>query len=959
MGNVANGRLTAPKTASRTIVRRKLVDEVLDSQQMLVYIQAGAGYGKTTLLSQIAASYKNAVWFSLDHEDEIFTFINSFSEAISRTFPSFSFTASEYLPLEGQEHFITTLANAFLNSLEKLTKDFIIILDDLHTITSAPIRNLIICVMKYLPQNIRLCLSSREAPWPELISLRLKDCLFELTQNELKFTQDEADQYLGFDDERIYSVTEGWPLAISSFRMLWESGVSLADIPVSGHEALHVYLLNECLSNLPKEIINFLNTTANFEELDANMLNSVLGVKNARPILENLASRNIFTIKTSAGLYRYHALFREYLLKNTIPSQKIRLQSQASSYYFNQQDYSRAARYAVLAKDQSLLRKIILASYRDYLKSGRFSELRGWFQALDRTGVKTDRELLVAQGAFLSSIGNFNAAKQCLDTVIPQLSRDNFDLYIEAMLHKARVLRNFVSFEASNQLLDKLLADIDSPGEALYLVAIEKIYNLCWNSQVQEAHAITTHLIEKYARAGNLRIRAWFERYLTAVHFFAGRMKDAVYYYEKSLELPEAERQYLDMHDIAVYAAKAYQMMGERDKAVALITAELQKLRSAGRYEEMWSAYLFAAEIHFQNTYIDRVNGASPSYEKVIKYFTLADEFAPLYRTTEFQMLWAKLHRLVNSLYFSSHNDPAVITEIFANFDQAGDYLKTIVLGRLFGYYASIDDLPAAVRYAQLSIDIGEKSGIMMIPTIAYGVLALAAISKQEDPQALSLTRRFLELCAQNGSYDFFRLKGRYGVILQFALEHDIEPDFARQMMRFADYRGKKIYIETLGGFTVFPYQDRQTPLKMRTKKERELLAFLLDADGPGATKEQIYNAIWAESASDDIKKLIGVNLAQLKNDLAGLGVTNPIINQAKHYHICKEEIASDLELFEAAVQALELQPSEAAAHQIIALYKGEYLAEFEAFWAIPKRIKYREAYEKALGYIKVTPPEN
>ncbi|MTI85084.1 MAG: hypothetical protein FH756_14610 [Firmicutes bacterium] len=134
-----------------------------------------------------------------------------------------------------------------------------------------------------------------------------------------------------------------------------------------------------------------------------------------------------------------------------------------------------------------------------------------------------------------------------------------------------------------------------------------------------------------------------------------------------------------------------------------------------------------------------------------------------------------------------------------------------------------------------------------------------------------------------------------YGPILEFAHQHGIEPDFTRQMMALAGYKFKKVYIKTLGGFAVFPYDNRQEPLKMRAKKERELLAFLLDAGRAGATKEQIYEALWYESTSNDIKKLIGVNLAHIKKDLAKLDIKNPIINSEKRYSICMEEIASDI----------------------------------------------------------------
>ncbi|NLL19709.1 MAG: hypothetical protein GX262_11910 [Clostridia bacterium] len=126
-------------------------------------------------------------------------------------------------------------------------------------------------------------------------------------------------------------------------------------------------------------------------------------------------------------------------------------------------------------------------------------------------------------------------------------------LFLEATLHKARVLRNFVSFEESNRLLDELMAQLDSPASELaYAVIIEKLYNLCWNSQVNEAYLLARQMIEACANAGNLKVMGWFERYLCTIHFFAGRMKDAVYYYEKSLGLLADELKYLGMHSTGI-----------------------------------------------------------------------------------------------------------------------------------------------------------------------------------------------------------------------------------------------------------------------------------------------------------------------------------------------------------------------------------------------------------------------
>lgn len=140
-----------------------------------------------------------------------------------------------------------------------------------------------------------------------------------------------------------------------------------------------------------------------------------------------------------------------------------------------QNRYSEAAVYAQRLSDRDLLGQIILLCYRDEINNGNFSELRGWLNALDDGAEGLSRELLVAKGALLSTIGNFTEARICLDCAIPLLNTTDNKLYMEAMIHKARVLRNSISFEESTRLLDGLITKLDDPtSEESYRVVIEK-----------------------------------------------------------------------------------------------------------------------------------------------------------------------------------------------------------------------------------------------------------------------------------------------------------------------------------------------------------------------------------------------------------------------------------------------------------------------------------------------------
>ncbi len=76
-------------------------------------------------------------------------------------------------------------------------------------------------------------------------------------------------------------------------------------------------------------------------------------------------------------------------------------------------------------------------------KNGNYNALRIWFQALDSFSVELSPEILVAKGVFSSVVGNFVEANACLDAALPLLNKADKSLYFEAMIHKARVLRNF------------------------------------------------------------------------------------------------------------------------------------------------------------------------------------------------------------------------------------------------------------------------------------------------------------------------------------------------------------------------------------------------------------------------------------------------------------------------------------------------------------------------------------
>ena len=90
--------------------------------------------------------------------------------------------------------------------------------------------------------------------------------------------------------------------------------------------------------------------------------------------------------------------------------------------------------------------------------------------------------------------------------------------------------------------------------------------------------------------------------------------------------------------------------------------------------------------------------------------------------------------------------------------------------------------------------------------------------------------------------------------------------------------------------------------------------------------------------------------------DLSTPGIQDSVVKNDKHYSIRRDEIVTDAELFEEAARNSKPHESLEGARAILSLYKGEYLSDFEALWAVAKRLKYAEIYKRALELISSIP---
>lgn len=82
-----------------------------------------------------------------------------------------------------------------------------------------------------------------------------------------------------------------------------------------------------------------------------------------------------------------------------------------------------------------------------------------------------------------------------------------------------------------------------------------------------------------------------------------------------------------------------------------------------------------------------------------------------------------------------------------------------------------------------------------------------------------------------------------------------------------------RILVRSFGRFSV--EKEKGEPMKFRTAKTEELLAFLLHHKGNPVSKEKIMEELWYDRDAEKAQSMLYTTLYQLRKDLEGFGLGN------------------------------------------------------------------------------------
>ena len=325
------------------------------TQGPLTLISAPAGFGKSTLLSEwIHTSGRPVAWVSLDEGDnDPIRFLGYLVTALQKLRPGLgedALTAIRHIQSPTQRT-LEPILNRLLNEIHALEEDLVLVLEDVHALDGPEVHQILQLLLDRLPPRMRLVLATRVDPPLHLSRLRARGQLTEIRARDLRFTSQEAADFLNqamglslstADVEALEERTEGWAVGLQmaalSLRGRRDAETFIAQFTGS-HRFVLDYLTDEVLSRQPELVRDFLLRTAILTRLSAPLCDEVTGRCDGQSILETLDGANLFLIPLddTRTWYRYHHLFGTLLrhqLERTLGASEVAaLHLRASDWY--------------------------------------------------------------------------------------------------------------------------------------------------------------------------------------------------------------------------------------------------------------------------------------------------------------------------------------------------------------------------------------------------------------------------------------------------------------------------------------------------------------------------------------------------------------------------------------------------------------------------------------------------
>ncbi|WP_448222360.1 LuxR C-terminal-related transcriptional regulator [Gordonia iterans] len=418
-------KIHVPAWRTGSVSRSELIGTARRSGARVVAVAAPAGYGKSTLLAEWAATERRrVVWVGFDATDDDAGFLLALIASAMAGLIPVADGRSAGLRGNGSEvlgRSAPILAGAVANAREP----FVLFLDDMQCVSSSGCTDALEILLRAIPPGSQVVCAGRSTP-PFVARLRLDGSVHEVGTRELSldraaarqiFRQAGTAEVTDDDLDAVVEHSEGWASGIYLSALVARSGG--VSVPGSGCDVyIADYLHAECLRRLPEDVQRFLRRTAVLERMSAPLCNAVLGTSDASAYLRRLEEANLFLVPLDheRAWFRYHVLFRDFLrveLERVEGAAAVGdLHRAAAAWLLSHDAPVDAVEHLLAADDRRAAADLVAQFGLELYQRGRIAVVRDWYRRLGDDMLRAHWELMVQVVWSASLVGDDAAGER-------------------------------------------------------------------------------------------------------------------------------------------------------------------------------------------------------------------------------------------------------------------------------------------------------------------------------------------------------------------------------------------------------------------------------------------------------------------------------------------------------------------------------------------------------------------
>jgi len=978
-----------PPRVKGTILRRDrllaLLRENLDKK--LILLCADAGYGKTTLLAQFCEELTFPfVYYDLDDTDSNMAAFFSYLVAGVRRYDQRFGKAVEDLILETGN--VDIVVGTFINQFVKATKEgFFVILDDFHYLqNNRKICSAIDYLLRHMPDNLHLIISSRAVPNINLAYYLAKQELFKIEKEYLRFNSEEIQSLLNVvyglkvpvdDIKRIAEFSEGWitvlQLILQRIRTTGEDTTQeTLNSYAASDENIFNYFAREVFEQTPKQIKEFLLRTAVLDYLNPKVCDYLLNTRRSKKIINYLDTENLFISKVGDN-FQYHPVFHEFLRKKLgqyfTSSVVKKLHNRAGAYLLEEGDYAAAVKHFVAAERYGNAARILEKNHQYWM---RRADHAGFIQLVDSfpDAILEKYPCLLLRKA--DALDNLDKKAQALRLVestfkLFRARRDSKGmaqaLILKALVYYSQGQRRKGIYHANKAYT--LVRQKESPLKADILMQLGSMYrDACRYEKAQECFESALKILRKYED------RELEESLLTRIallHFTMSNFK-------------EADRLFMEV------LARFSDLLSGLNLLYKYSTIVVINI-DAGDYKKAWD-YLARAEemlLKYNDPWITKylvymrgkLHWAEGRYHKAIEFLNEAiDKYKTFSRILDPYILGD----IIDSHLRLGETGKA--RDVFAKMDSVLDIINETpnlrvdyltIKGSLETIEGKFTDAIVTLKEASKKANIIKNDYITL--TTCYN-LSQCYYKQGSHEQAVAIFKKCLEIAQRNGYDAYLLIEARDDIdLFKLALERDcmveyllhllerVETDRAKDVLNWIQIKRGIFDLECrlLGKLEILDANGNAVRPNWRTKNTEELFVLFVAGQKKKYSKDELIDTFWPHKDLRGAAHSLHVEISALRNTLkevlrSDFDKQKIVLFTNQYYYLNpKVYVSTDVQKFGQLVNRAEaaLSQSRIKAKQLykqaLELYRGDFCEDMNAEWCEEIRLYYRKSVVKVL----------